>query len=134
VFNFDVPSLIDHPGPKLDRRDMALAHGTKADDHPETALGHTGLVRCGHDRRIGQRRPFDRILVKEVGTDEPPSVLIEFGVVSPMLHRREAGEKDLIEVRVTVGVLGAKNPESLRHLPGGKSERSVQYPFAAGYP
>ena len=37
----------------------------------------TALVRGGDDGRIGERCRLDRVLVREVGTDEEPPFLVE---------------------------------------------------------
>ncbi len=74
---------IENAGAKLDRRQMSLAHGPQAHDEALRAARETALVRRRHDRRVEQCCGLDRVLVREVGADQQPTI---------GRHRRSVGD------------------------------------------
>ena len=49
---------------------MTFANGTKAQDEAASSIWRASLVGMTHNTRIEQRRRFERVLVKEIRTDQ----------------------------------------------------------------
>ncbi len=56
---------------------MPFANRTQAQNETSAARRRPGLIRMGNDAGIEQRRRFERILIEEIGTDQPPLFLRE---------------------------------------------------------
>ena len=79
---------IEHAGAKLDRRQMALAHGTQAHDEAHRAARKAALIRRRHDRWVEQRSGLDRVLVREVGPDQQAALGRHRGGIGDVRARR----------------------------------------------
>src|SRR5580698_417430 len=56
---------------------MSFSHCTQAQYETSPALWHTGLIRMSNDARIEKRRSLERVLMQEIGADQPALVLGE---------------------------------------------------------
>src|ERR1039457_4893631 len=63
---------MQYPGSKCNRRNVPLPGGTQAEDEPQSACRETRLIRMRNDRRIEQRRGFQRIFGQKIGTNQMP--------------------------------------------------------------
>ena len=74
IVEADLPAGADDAGAELDAGEVSLADGPQA--HHEAGLPGRQAVLVGveDDRRVAQRRRFDRVLVGEVGADEQPAL------------------------------------------------------------
>ena len=75
---------------------MPFADRTKAQNEPTAIYRRTGLVRVAHDARIEQGRRFERVLVKEVGSDQAALRLVQYGMrLQRIFHLGRARLEDL---------------------------------------
>ena len=63
---------VDDARAELDRGEVPFTDGPQAEDETQRPITEAGLVRGRDDRRVGERRGLDGILVREVGADEEP--------------------------------------------------------------
>ena len=103
----------DGTSAKRQRRHMAFADGTEAQNKAQAALRNSRLVRVWHDAGIEQRRRFEGIFVQEVGADE---LALYFGkrtvrqqrllhFVGPALKRLQQVAMPALEILQHVGQL-----------------------------
>jgi len=72
--DLDLVVGIDDAGTKDNGGDVPLARRPQTHDDPDRTGGNVALVVMGNDRRIEQRRGFDRILRGQVGSDQHPAI------------------------------------------------------------
>ena len=68
-------SLAEYPGPELDAGQMTFADSPQAHDEPDVAGLAARLVRMRDHRGVEQRGSLERVLLREIGADEPSSQL-----------------------------------------------------------
>ena len=82
---------------------MPFAHSPKAQDESTSPLRRAGLVGMADDARIEQGRRFERVLVKEIGSDQAALRLVQDGMRRQRLfHLRGARLEGLEQVPVTI--------------------------------
>ena len=67
----------DDAGAEDDRRNMPLARGAETHDEPHRAGGKFVLIVMGDDRRVEQRGRLDRVLRRQVGSDQQAAIARE---------------------------------------------------------
>ena len=80
---------------------MAFTDGPQAHHEASVARTQVALVRVGHDRGVAERRALDRVLLGEVGADQPASSGRQLGrVLDPVRDQLEV----LIQGGAEIGV------------------------------
>ena len=102
----------DGAGPELDAGQMAFADRPQAQHEPDLARGAAGLVRMRHDGRVEQRCGLQRVLLGEVGADQPPSRGAHRDVVGqPVGDQPEVALQGLAQVAILTGEPGQRAGE-----------------------
>ena len=69
---------MDDSGSKRDGRNMPFASGAQAEHESQRASRQARLIGVRNDRRIEQRRGFQRVFGQEIGADQQPPLFGEF--------------------------------------------------------
>jgi hypothetical protein len=81
---------------------VPFANGTKAQNEPTAILRRIGLVGMSDDTGVEQGRGFERVLVKEIGSDQTALRPVQYGMrLQRLFHLYGAGLKDFEQVSVT---------------------------------
>ena len=112
---------------------MTLAHCPQADDDAEAPIGDAGLVRCRHNRGVGERGAFEGVLVHEVGADETPHLAGQpVGVRHQMGHHREALREGVVEFEMSLAVASLELTKGLRDIVGPQRQHAVDQTLDPG--
>ena len=96
---------------------MPFADRPQAEDEALLPGTKTALVRGGDDGRIGERCRLDRILVREVGTDEEPLFRGQMvRILDQASHSLVVALQCAIEVGMPLGELGHRGRERRGHV------------------
>ena len=105
---------------------MTLAHGAHAQHDSEFSAPAAGLVGMRHDRRIEQRRGFERVLLGEIRTDQAlPRAAQAEAAVKPMGDQPEMVIQGVPQVAISVGEAGHRAGERSVHLVFGHRQNAT---------
>ena len=98
----DPAQIVHEAGAKTDRRAMAFTDAPGAHDEPTPSGFDSALIGVANSGRVGESGALHRELVREVGTDQTPSVVAEVdGRIEATGHAMSVQIEPVVDVVVT---------------------------------